>query len=560
MAKRVIYPKDKRIELDGGLNNKFERSIIQENESQDCLNVTFSNGAVATRQGTTSLTVSGVGSVAFDGFFTRKDNSGAETMICWSGGTMRTLDSNTFVTIGSAQSVYTPGKNVNETQYENHVFVGNGTEIPYKYNGADFTRHGVYPANSGTTASTASVAGNLNGDYQWKVTYVNSQLVEGDVSPAVATFTTVNEKVTLTGLPLGPQSFGVASRRIYRTVASGTTFKRVAEIADNTTTDLVRAFGLVQNALVAFGDESYTFIYMPDTTPGNWQVVPGDRDFGCKSPRGLFNFENKLMFPAIKNDKFVGFAALSANGIVPNATFLTVLNSVSELQSSRIEPDIFTFNTAKLANISAITYKNKAYISVPYGISQSTNNRIYQFDFSFSNVSKKQEFSWAPWTGLNTSQFTILDGSLYYDDSTGGHVFEMEDGTYNDNGVAIDSYIWTKEFSGAGSDINFFKDFTHAYILAETPGNWDMNFVIRVDSDDDEGETLTVDLNPGGSLWGTFVWGVDPWSAGKSQDEFTVFLFHSGKRVQFKLSNQNTVDQWFKVQGLGFRYNRKGLR
>lgn len=632
MAKKVLYPADKRIELDGGLNNKFERSIIAENESPDCLNVTFSEGSVSTRQGTTSLTVSGVGSYVFDGFFTRNDNTGAETMLAWVNGTMYGLSVNTFVTVPSAQAVYTAAKNVNVAQYENHIFMGNGTENPYKYNGTDFTRHGIYPANSGTTASTAGVGGNLNGDYQWQITYVNSQLVEGDVSPAVATFTTVNEKVTLTAIPTAPQSWGVDARKIYRTAAGGSTFKYVDTISDNTTTDytdntadanlgddaptdqgvppdysiviyyrdrlfmndptnpnyvwyselgnpyvvkatnfikigdnttdILRAFGLVQNALVCFGDESYTFIYMPDTTPGNWQIVPGDKQYGCKSPRAIFNYQNRLMFPAIQNQKFVGFASLSATGLVPDATYLTVLNAISDLQSNKLEPDMFQIQETYLDNIASITYKNKAYITVTYGSGNTTNNRIYEFDFSISNVSKKQDFTWVPWTGLNAKQFTILDGNLYYADSTAnvGHVYKMLHTVYSDNGAAIDSYIWTKELGGGKSDLNYHKDFREAYILAEQTGAWDMNFDIRIDSDATGYDTIAVDLTPGGSTWGAMTWGVDDWGGGVDQKEHSIPLTQKGKRIQFRFTNQNTATQWFKIHGLGFRYNRKGLR
>jgi hypothetical protein len=632
---QVIYPGDRRLELDGGKNNKFARSLIENNESPDCLNVTFSEGAVETREGTNSLTVSGIGSYTVDGLFNREDNTQAETMIAWANGTAWTLEVNTFATISSAQSVYTAGQAVCATQYENHIFFGNGASTPYKYNGTDFTRHGSYPpaGASGTpTPSTAGVAGNLNGDYQWKVTYVNSNLVESDVGPAPATFTASSEQVTLTGMPLGAQSWGVASRKLYRTATSGTTFNLVATISDNTTTDytdnvadadlgadaptdqgvpplysiciyyrdrlfvndpsnpnfiwyselgnpyvfkatnfkkfgdnttdIVRCFGIVQNSLVIFGDESFEFLYMPDTTPANWATVPGAKQYGCKSPRGIFNFEDKLMFPAIQNGKFVGFAALNSQGIDPDATYLTVLSAFSELQSNRIEPDMFQIQEAYLDNISSTVYKNKAYIGVTHGAGNTENNRVLEFDFSRSNIAKNQKYTWSPWTGLNSKDMVIKEGTLYYSDSSAnlGHVYEMLDGTYNDNGVAIDSYFWTKEFDGGKKDTHFYKDLRRAYIFCELSGDWYMDFVVRTDSESTGGDTHAVHLLPGGSTWGTMTWGVDNWGGGLDEDEKQVYLGNGGRRFQFKFSNQNTINQKFKIHGFGFNYNRKGLR
>jgi hypothetical protein len=84
----VVYPARGRQLFDGGLNNKFERSIINENESPDCLNVVFSNGAVGTRGGSTQLNTTAVGSFVCDGLYTRRDDTTAETMVAFFGGTM----------------------------------------------------------------------------------------------------------------------------------------------------------------------------------------------------------------------------------------------------------------------------------------------------------------------------------------------------------------------------------------------------------------------------------------------------------------------------------------
>lgn len=242
MSISIVYPPGGRITFDGGKNSKFERSIIADNESPDCVNVVFTNGAVETVAGTTKLNTSAVASFVNDGLYTRHDNSGAETMVGFWGGSMYQLAGSTFTTVPSAQSVFTAGTRVGATEYENHLFLGNGAANPYKYNGTDFTRHGV-PAATGAVsmASATTSTGVLTGSYQYVVTFVNSQAVEGNPGTATVTTTLASGMGILTGIPVAPTSHGVSARRIYRATATtaGAGFFRVAEIADNTTTTYV---------------------------------------------------------------------------------------------------------------------------------------------------------------------------------------------------------------------------------------------------------------------------------------------------------------------------------
>jgi hypothetical protein len=56
-------------------------------------------------------------------------------------------------------------------------------------------------------------------------------------------------------------------------------------------------------------------------------------------------------------------------------------------------------------------------------------------------------------------------------------------------------------------------------------------------------------------------WGTDSWGGGVDQEDVRFDLGTArGKRIQFKFSNQNAADQRFKVHGLNYAYNLKGLR
>lgn len=629
---RKVYPRTGQLLFDGGKNSKFERSLIEDNESPDCANVVFTNGAVESRQGAQKVNTTAIGSATIDGIYSRRANDNTETMIVFCNGSAWTLGTTTFTTISSAQSVFTSGIRVAAAMQENHIFFGNGGVVPYKYNGTDFTRHGVYPPT--TTCTVASqAAGVLNGDYRYKIVFVNTALVESDVGPVTSTFTAANATLRLTSIPVAPQSWGISSRRIYRnTTALSGSYYRVATISDNTTTtyddntadtslstlaptdngvppnysvccyhqgrlfmndpsnanflwysdlntpytvastnfirvgdntsDLIKTISVYDNNILVGCEKSMWMIYMPSTDATAWLIVKIKAPYGCISPFGLWDYNNKQGFPAVLNGSFVGFAAISGNSVEPQATLLTIQTAGSDMVSERIEPDMFNVQSSYVKNISSTVFKNKAYIAVTYGSGATTNNRVYVMDFSISDLSKKQKESWVPWTGLSPAQFCIYNGGLYYGTSAStGYVYRLENSTYNDDGAAIDAYFWTKEFGGYPQELNLHKDFRYGNLLVEKLGNYYMDVYVRVDSDIGSGTAQQIDLSPGGSQWGTMVWGTDIWGGGVSQENIMLDLgTAAGKRIQFKFTNQNTVNQRFKVHYANFTYNFKGKR
>jgi hypothetical protein len=92
-------------------------------------------------------------------------------------------------------------------------------------------------------------------------------------------------------------------------------------------------------------------------------------------------------------------------------------------------------------------------------------------------------------------------------------------------------------------------------------GGFNMGITTRVDSDASDGVEDQIDCDPSSSLWDVMLWDVDNWEAGKNDADFkkSIGVF-SGKRIQFKFSNQNTVNQNFRVIGLSLTYNLKGRR
>jgi len=630
----VIYPTSSRITLDGGKNNKFERSIIQDSESPDCLNVLCSNGAVETRGGFGKFNTTSVGSFVGDGIYTRRGDDSVETMIVFAGGGMYTLGgTSTFTSVPSATSMFTAGVRVATAQYQDHMFIGNGGITPHKWGGTYFTRHGVdAPTTTSTVASQAT--GVLTGGYRYKVTYVNSFSVEGSVGPTTATFTAASATLRVSNIPTAPQSFGVSARRLYRTSAGGSEWKRITEIADNTTTtyddnnadtalgvtapedngmppnysvvcyhanrifcndpanpslvwysnlaepftfssanfirvgdasaDLVKALSVYDNSVIVSCENSQWLIYMASTDDADWQLIRLKSEFGSRSHFAHVLFNNKIFFPAVQNSRVVGFAAIEGNGVAPSATILTTSSALSNLLSERIEPDMLDIQDAYAGNISAIVYENRIWIAVTYQSGASTNNRVFVYDFSTGNLQKKLP-SWIPFTfptGMYPAQYTIYGGNLYFISSSAtGFVYKFNKTTYADDGNAIDSYIWTKEFSGLNDHEGDYKDFRALVVLAEKSGDYYMDINYRADSDSGDGDVVRADLDPGSAIWNSFLWGGNTWGGGSDQQEYRLFLGKlRGRRVQFKFSNQNRVNQKFKVHGIKFGYNLKGPR
>lgn len=112
----------------------------------------------------------------------------------------------------------------------------------YLANGTTFIRSdGTNVYEVGITAPTApsvatGAAGALSGDYRYRVTYVDSDGFESNGGTVSAQVSPSSEKVELTGIPTGNSDEGVAERKIYRTVAGGSTYYLLTTLSDATTT------------------------------------------------------------------------------------------------------------------------------------------------------------------------------------------------------------------------------------------------------------------------------------------------------------------------------------
>jgi hypothetical protein len=630
---RVVYP---LVAFDGGLNSKYAPNIIGDNESSDCKNVVFDDlGGVETRGGSTKFNTTAVGSFAGDGLFTTQFNDGTSQMVgFWGGSPYKLTGTSTFTVIASGLSVWTAGSRADMAMYQNIAFFGNGFSQPYKYNGTEWTRHGITkPTNAAlTTSGTAGANGASTGDVNYKFTYVNSYSVESDITAGATTTLTLgtSASVSITCVPVAPVSFGVNARRIYRRdSATSSEYKRVATISDNTTTtyldqipnaslgvaapldqgepplwkfiishqerlwmatgadstlyyselttpfvvksanfilfsdgdgEVITGLAVHANMLVVYKSNSVWLLYMASTDPAEWIRLKSKAKFGGASHYAQADFEGFRMYIGQRYGKLAGFFAIAGDDTKPNTTDLPATAVNADSMSDRIEPDVFAFRKSVVDKACAIEYKNKLWFSVPYDA--ALNNRVYQFDFT-RRAEDKTTGSWVPFTypyGFNA--FTVYNAKLYGQGAeAAGFVYELDTTSYNDNGTAINSYIWLKEYYGHPAHQENWKDFRQANFVVETLGAYNMNVGFRTDADTGV-STKQIDLDPGGPVWLSFTWGSATWGAASSRANATIYFgISSGKRLEIMFSNQNAVNQGFHVYPNGsFTYNLRGRR
>jgi uncharacterized phage protein gp47/JayE len=122
------------------------------------------------------------------------------------------------------------------------------------------TVDGTIPSPGDPTAPTAAInvaAGNLNGLYEYVVTFVTAD-GEGLPSPVSNAVSPATQKIDLTAIPTG--GTGTTKRRIYRDKNGAGVFRRVTEITDNTTTtftDNVTDATVAGGALVPIVDQAH---------------------------------------------------------------------------------------------------------------------------------------------------------------------------------------------------------------------------------------------------------------------------------------------------------------
>lgn len=613
--------------LDGGQNTKDSPSKIGAFETPECLNVVFDDaGSVATRDGTATFNTQAIGSFTVDGGVSYKN-----TMVVWANGGMYRASGTTFVPVTAASGKFTAGQKVASKIYQNILFCSDGSNGPWKYTGGEnFYKMGIDVPSAPT--GTSNGAGSLStGTYYYAVSYVNSQAVEGEVgSASVAVVLTNSSTVRLTDIPVGSALVGADKRRIYRAENQSGPFRRIGEIADNTTTtfddtvangaegvesiedataptpfktielhkerlffddssnrsflrytDFTNPFvSQVENFepidqgdgedilavcsqddfVTAWKENSNSSIETPDPSDDlTWIKRKSPSNLGIVGPLAFAKMQNGVIFVGRQNGRLTGLHVLSGLQVVETFDGRLRSQNISE----KVEYDLLNLiEDTGWDDIALTVYKNRLYMAYPFEGS-SNNSRILWLDLN-RFVPPNQPGSWAPWDGLTIGQFFTHRGVLYGTSAAAnGKVFQFDAGAYSDSGSAINSYFWTKEIGGQeeGELDSYVKDLREIYVWHARLGDYNMSVRFRVDGDSGTGLAYNINLNPAGSVWGTMIWGVDPWGGQRTDFEVRIPIGRvTGKRFQIRFDNQNTANQGFKVHRLEVGMNLRRRR
>ncbi|HFC10863.1 MAG TPA: hypothetical protein ENJ75_01570, partial [Candidatus Kaiserbacteria bacterium] len=184
------------------------------------------------------------------------------------------------------------------------------------------------PAPSAPTVAVNATAGNLTGDYVYRITFVTADGETG-MGAYSAVVSPSAEEVDLTNIPTG--SSKVTARKIYRTVANGTypyNAQYVATISDNTTTTYTD--NLADSSLGAYAPGNNTTgsaLYTNGTKSG--EADSGVTIFGYNAGRVNAGSYNSFVGTSAGqfnttgyNNSFVGYAAGQFNTTGYNNTFV----------------------------------------------------------------------------------------------------------------------------------------------------------------------------------------------------------------------------------------------
>lgn len=326
--------------------------------------------------------------------------------------------------------------------------------------------------------------------------------------------------------------------------------------------ELILAICSQDDTLTVFKYNNNTaFILQDPSDDTTWIKQKSPSNLGIVGPRAFTYMENGVVFIGRQNNRLTGLHFLT--GIQVVETFDGKLRA--QTISPKIEYDLLNLiDSTAWPNMALATFQNRLYMAHAQ-TGNSVNNRIWWLDLG-RVMPPYEPGSWAPWDGIHAACLFTWNNQLYFGDSQAtGFVRQFNAGAYNDDGAAINSYFWTKEIGGEdeGELDSYKKDLREIYVWFQHLGNYNMNVRYRVDGDTSNGTatTVNVSLAPGGTVWGTMVWGVDPWGGTVSDTEVRIPIGGVvGKRFQVRFDNQNTANQGFKVHRIELGMNLRRRR
>lgn len=222
--------------FDGGLNTKENPALIEQNEFAEFTNLDWSVLGLASQRLGERRFNQRIGDDPIDGLaLLRRKNVDDQVLIISNGDIW--LDNAL-----EASNVFTTGNKIDWAQYRERLFMVDASNNMQVWDGTSVYKAGLTTPDSGDQSDNdggapnpaSGGAGNLTGDYRWRVTYISNttESLAGDSSTEL---TLSSNSADLSDIPVSSES-RVNARGIYRTLDNGARFFKVGELNDNTST------------------------------------------------------------------------------------------------------------------------------------------------------------------------------------------------------------------------------------------------------------------------------------------------------------------------------------
>ena len=456
------------MDFSGGLNTRDLDTIIADNELSDVANFTFDKrGALKIRPGFAKYSSAQAGTDIVK-------SVGAYYKVSATAEVIATAGTSIYKFASSASTVIKTGLTGDSLifdlhQYFNHYFMGNGIDDIQVYDGSSVWDIGYTKPSTAPSAADAGSGSMASGTYKYKVTFYYA---DGESNPcdSYANVTiAASHNVSLTSIPTGGAR--VVSRKIYRTVADGATYKLLTTITDNVTTSMTDSS--VDSALGADMDSDndeppickyilnhkgrlwlagdpnhpsrlyYSKTLHPEAFPPSYYWDVGEDD-GTIITGLAFNLGMMVIFKnystwLISGDTPVGNSAdmvlTKANPRVGCVSFKTMAHAGNDLLflspnlgvqrlhrvilaatetmdvdalSDKIDTTVDGLNESYLQYACAEIYDHKYHLFVPEGDTVTQNNIALVLDLREFTPSEERTVCWTRYTNMNFASCCLL--------------------------------------------------------------------------------------------------------------------------------------------------------
>jgi len=490
--------------LNGGLNTTAGALGLQNNESSDLQNIDFDKfGSIIKRNGYTALNTATLNSGAdMNGLFWFEYIAGGaltRKAVTVAGDKCYRMDDldGTWDNITSSISI-TTGYHIDGAVFENRLYMTNGNDVPFLWDGAN---------NTGLAA--AEIPTNLT-----KAKYVelfNNYLFLGNI--------------TLSG--------GTHTSRIYWSNLKDSKTWTATDFIDVSRDDGQQIQGLqvLSDRLVVFKDRSIYNVFFTGDVDVPF-ILPGggksNSAVGCAAPFSIQEVDNGLVFLA--QDGFYFYDGMNSFKI-----------------SDKITATLDTMNILKYSNAVSLVQKSKnRYWCALTASGSSENDKVVVWDY-FNNA-------WTLYDGLDPASMATfyvsgVEERPYWGDYA-GFVYRSDTGAddYPINvKTAIDAYYWTnwKHYD----DLVDKKGVAHLTLYYQIASNT-LSFSYSYDFDSDPQQTLSIDLSTSADVYGTGVYDTATYARSGGNVKRIDTALGRGRVVRFRFRN-NTASETFQVDGFG---------